>query len=200
MAKCYLYDIVNPRPSTIHDDHWHQLYSRMRESDWYQPKGQRKGFVNLIRRRDVIGGFFAHEGTKRAFQYDDNKEQLEPPPFYSFEHLFFALFQDTSQLLLQSRNIYDYVDLRLPLMRSSLLHLLTELLRWVGVYVLGDCLDIESAGTLARPSLAVTTRGEKYSSDQGSVAFSGRGVQHCGCDHNPNAPLGSGPRRRAFGT
>ncbi len=146
MAKCYLHDIVDPDSSTITDAHWEQVFSIMRESSWYQPKGKRMGFVSLTRRNSMIGGYFANEGRKKGVQYDDNKEQLEPPPFYSFEHLFFILFEDTGQLLLQSRNIYDYIDLSLPDMRSNFLNLLTELLRSVNIYIAGKTIGLKSAG------------------------------------------------------
>ena len=118
----------------------------MVESGWFESKGQRIGFVNAYRQNDVIVAYFANEGRKRGVQYNDEKEQVEPDPFYSFEHIFIALFEDTSQLLIQNRYIYDYIDLGLPIMRNNLLHLLTDLFRRVGVYIVGDGIKIESAG------------------------------------------------------
>jgi len=118
----------------------------MRESRWHGDKGKRVGFVNLVRQNGMFGGYFANEGTKRGVQYNDNKEQVEPPPFHSFEHLFFVLFEDTAQLLLQSRYIYDYTDLSLPVMRDSFLLLLTDLFRLVGIHVAGNTIGLKSAG------------------------------------------------------
>ena len=147
MAKCYLYDIVDPAPTVFTEAHWLRLFHKMSESGWYGVKGRRIGLVNIIRRNGLIGGYFANEGTKRGVQYTEDKEQVEPPPFYSFEHLFFVLFEDTAQLLLQSRNIYDYVDLSLPDMRDNFRRLLADLFRLVGIYVSGDAIGIKSAGT-----------------------------------------------------
>lgn len=146
MPKTYLYDIVDPDPHQINAQNWEALFRIMRESTWYQHPGERMGFVSISRRDRMIGGYFANESRKKVIQYDENKEQVEPRPSYSFEHLFFALFEDTAQLLLQSRNIYDYVDLSLPVMRRNFLNLLGKILRLANVYVVGETMSIESAG------------------------------------------------------
>jgi len=146
MAKCYLYDIADPAPTAFTETHWIQLFREMRKSGWYGIKGKRMGFVNVIHRNGQIGGYFANEGKKKGVQYDENKEQVDPPPFYSFEHLFFVLFEDTAQLLLQSRNIYDYIDLGLPVMRDNFLRLLADLFRLLGIHVAGDAINLKSAG------------------------------------------------------
>lgn len=145
MAKCYLYDIVDPAPEALAEEVWTQLVHRMRSSEWFGTEGKRSGFINVIRHRGMIGGYFANEGTRTGVQYDDNKEQIEPEPFYSFEHLFFVLFEDRAQLLLQSRNIYGYRDLSLPEMRNSFLDLLADLFRLLNVYVVGDTVTLERA-------------------------------------------------------
>lgn len=144
-VKCYLHDIVDPEPTAFTETRWTQLFHKMRESRWHGDKGKRVGFVNPVRQNGMFGGYFANEGTKRGVQYNDNKEQVEPPPFHSFEHLFFVLFEDTAQLLLQSRYIYDYTDLRLPVMRASFLFLLTDLFRLVGIHVAGNTIGLKSA-------------------------------------------------------
>jgi hypothetical protein len=147
MAKCYLYDIVDPVPAALTEAHWTQLAHRMSESGWHNAKGNRIGLVNVVRQNGLIGGYFANEGRKRGVQYTEDKEQVDPPPFFSFEHLFFVLFEDTAQLLLQSRNIYDYIDLELPIMRENLRHMLADMFRLVNVYVSRESIEIRSAGT-----------------------------------------------------
>ncbi len=148
MAKTYLYDTINVVSSAIDEDNWEKLFDNMSKSGWYGTEGQRKGFMHVVRDRGIIAGYFANEGRKKAILYDNNKEQLDPPLYYSFEHLFFAIFEDTAQILLQSRNIYDYADLGLPEIRNNLKQLLTDLFRLSGIYVVGNVLQLESAGII----------------------------------------------------
>jgi len=119
----------------------------MNESGWTGDAGKRYGYVETSVRQEVLAGFFAHEGHKTAIQYDDQK-QLEDRATESFEHLFFAIFTDTSQLLLQHRNIYGYDDLSLPEMRSKLLESLGFYLQKVGIAVNNSHVEIVKAGIL----------------------------------------------------
>lgn len=144
-AKCKLYDIVEPRPNTVTAAKWLDVYERMSHSGWFGELGQRYGFVYVVTRQDLIGGYFAHEGQKTGIQYDEQK-QPEPASAETFEHLFFAIFTDTAQLLLQHRNIYGYTDLGLPVMRERLLRLLGQFLVEEQVRVKGETVRIEPAG------------------------------------------------------
>ena len=101
------------------------------------------GIVKSIYYANMIGGYFANEGRKRAVWYNDNKEEIEPSPFYSFEHLFFVIFLDTAQILIQSRYVYDFVDLSLPEIRNNLVYHLTDLFRLSGISVPGKSLILE---------------------------------------------------------
>jgi hypothetical protein len=146
MTRCRLVDIVDPDESLITSEHWDALFDAMRESSWYQHPGRRMGFINLARGPAAFAGYFANEGEIDLTQYDDNKRPIEAPPSFSFEHLFFALFTDTAQLLLQSRRISGYVDLSLTAVRTNFLGMLTDLFRSVGVYVVSPIVQIDSAG------------------------------------------------------
>ena len=147
MAKFYLYDIVNVDATVVEQSKWDNLYERMQVDEWGVANGRRIGVVRSLYTSNTIAGYFANEGRKRAVWYDDNKEEIEPTPFYSFEHLFFVLFLDTAQILIQSRNIYDFVDLGLPVMRRNLLLHLTDLFRYANIYVTGRGLVLEEAGS-----------------------------------------------------
>jgi hypothetical protein len=144
-AKCYLYDLVVPEPETIRAETWNRTWAQMEESKWVGERGRRVGFVSVIQHVGLIAGFFANEGQKRGIQYNDDKQPINAATF-SFEHLFFLVFTDTSQILLQHRNIYGYDDLNLPVMRENFLRSLADLLRMSGVSVVGDRAKIEPAG------------------------------------------------------
>lgn len=148
-AQCHLYDITHPEPSALTTEIWSQVRTEMERTGWIGEPGSRIGFVSTIEYRGLIAGYFANEGRKRGFQYDENKQPIETPQ-YSFEHLFFAIFSDTSQILLQSRNIYGYEksgDQKLGMteMRQNFLHLLTVFLRAVGVGIGSTNIQISSA-------------------------------------------------------
>jgi hypothetical protein len=145
-ARCYLYDIVEPRPATIKSDHWLGIERLMDESGWAGELGRRFGVVDVARHDVIIAGLFANEGPKRGVQYDENKQPIEAEKLNSFEHLFFTIFTDTAQLLLQQRNVYGYVDLSLPVLRQNLLLLLADYFRLAGVRVTTEGVKIEPAG------------------------------------------------------
>jgi hypothetical protein len=145
-ARCYLYDIVEPRLTTIRSDHWLEMQRLMDKSRWAGQPGHRFGVVEVVRHDILIAGLFANEGLKRGVQYDEDKQPIEAEKLESFEHLFFTIFTDTAQLLLQQRNIYGYVDLSLPDLRQNLLLLLADYFRFAGVRVATEGLKIEPAG------------------------------------------------------
>lgn len=158
VAKFYLYDIVDPDPDSITHDHWQSLARLMTSSRWSRRPGQRIGFVNTVRSSRAIGGYFANEGQKKGVQYNENKEPTTSEPYYSFEHLFFVLFEDTAQLLLQTIRVFGYSDLDMGQMRDNFLHLLADTIRQTGNYVFGESVKIEPAGA-------------RYSQDQLYAAF-----------------------------
>jgi hypothetical protein len=127
-------------------DRWLKIERLMEESGWTGESGQRFGVVDITRHDVLLAGLFANEGLKGGVQYDENKQPIEPEKLHSFEHLFFTFFTDTSQLLLQQRNIYGYIDLSLPQMRDNLLLLLADYFRLAGVRVATDAIKTESAG------------------------------------------------------
>ncbi len=145
-AKCYLYDIVHPDPQAMQPTIWQAARQEMEKAGWIGESGKRIGFVSTIEHNKVIAGYFANEGQKRGFQYDNDKQPIDEPQF-SFEHLFFAIFIDTSQLLLQSRNIYGYADLGMGDMRRNFLNLTAEFLRLSGVNIARNGIQIASSGT-----------------------------------------------------
>ena len=118
----------------------------MTSSQWFGNLGQRMGLVHIIRLNGVIGGYFAHEGQKKGIQYDDQKNPTPTSPYYSFEHLFFVLFEDTSQVLLQSIRVYGYIDLSMSKMRDNFLQLLTDFMKLSGIHVAGKQISLEPAG------------------------------------------------------
>jgi hypothetical protein len=146
MANCYFYDIIEPSPENLGSDVWLNVHQLMERPSWFGKYGSRYGFVSTLIHGNILAGFFANEGRKRGIQYTDDKKPLDPDAFYSFEHLFFAIFVDTSQLVLQQRNIYGYVNLGMGEMRDNFLELLATLLRFAGVGVVGTRVKIESAG------------------------------------------------------
>ena len=146
MATFYLSDMINPDLTMIKADKWDQLYELMVTSDWFGDFGSRIGFVHVAKLEGVIGGYFAHEGPKKGVQYDDKKNPKPMTPYYSFEHLYFVLFKDTSQLLLQNIRVYGYVDLSMGKMRDSFVQLLTDLMRMTGIYVYENKISLEPAG------------------------------------------------------
>lgn len=133
-TKCHLYDIIDPEPDAVRPEVWQQIQQQMNQSKWFGEQGKRTGFVSVIQSGVLVAGFFAQEGQKRGIQYTDDKIPVDAPLF-SFEHLFFAIFMDTAQLLLQHKNIYGYDDLSLPGMRTAFLELLANLLRLSDVRV-----------------------------------------------------------------
>lgn len=144
--KCYLYDIVQPEPASVSPESWLEVRHQMEQADWIGEPGKRIGFVSTMQYGGLIAGYFANEGQKRGFQYDENKLPVENPQF-SFEHLFFAIFIDTSQLILQTRNIYGYDDLGMGEMRQNFLNLTADFLRLVGINVVSKTgLKIVSSG------------------------------------------------------
>ncbi len=144
-SKCRLHDIIDPDPSHIPSSKWIDISEQMETSGWFGELGQRYGFVSTLARPESISGFFAHEGKKSGIQYDEDKQPTDTST-ESFEHLFFAIFTDTSQLLLQHKNVYGYDDLGLPVMRNAFLDSLTILFRMVGVSVASKRVQIEPAG------------------------------------------------------
>ena len=147
MAKFHLNDITNIDGMAIEPQKWDAVFDEMLSKGWAGRQGQRVGILKPLNHRGMIAGYFAQEGRKKVIQYDDNKEEIEPGPSYSFEHLYFMLFSDTAQILIQSRNFYDYVDLSLSVVRTNLLLHLTDLFRLAGIYVAGRSgIDIEDAG------------------------------------------------------
>ena len=108
MANCYIYDIIEPNPFYVSIEDWRQVLERMQEPRWAGEQGERIGFVETLEYNGLIAGYFANEGYKRGIHYSDDKQPIASPDFTSFEHLFFAIFMDTSQLVLQHRNIYGY--------------------------------------------------------------------------------------------
>lgn len=109
-------------------------------------KGKRFGFVSAYIYEQLIGGIFANEGERSGTQYNENKLPIKTDAFYSFEHLAFVIFTDTSQILLQHRNIYGYKDLGLPEMRANFLLALGTYLSLINVYVPKRVVKIEPAG------------------------------------------------------
>jgi hypothetical protein len=146
MAKFYLHDITNIEPDSIDQEKFENIYNKMQGIGWAKAGNQRIGIVKSTKYKNMIGGYFANEGQKRAIWYNDEKEEIEPKPYFSFEHLFFVVFFDTMQILIQSRNIYDYSDLTLSLIRNNLLFHLRDIFRISGVFVPGRNIEIEDAG------------------------------------------------------
>lgn len=146
MANCYLYDIIEPNPFNLRIETWRQVLKTMQEPRWASEHGERIGFVETLEYHGLIAGYFANEGLKRGIQYSDDKRPVAIDNFTSFEHLFFAIFVDTSQLVLQHRNIYGYKNLGLQVIRENFLMLLAIFLRLAGVMVVGERVKIASAG------------------------------------------------------
>ena len=145
-VTCHLYDIVEPNASSLGNETWNMVLTELERSQWFGKFGQRYGAVNTVYRGQLLVGFFAHEGQKLGVQYDENKKPVTQSSI-TFEHLFFAIFSDTSQLLLQHRNIYGYDDLGFPIMRTHFLEMLGTLLQQANVFVKRGKVRIESAGT-----------------------------------------------------
>lgn len=146
-ASAHLYDIVDPDPQSVSLDSWQKILDSMKKSHWFGQLGHRFGFVSTTSYKNMIAGFFAHEGQKQGVEYDEKKTPSEFR-INSFEHLFFVIFTDTSQLLLQHRNIYGFDNLGLPDMRNDLLKALATILRENGIGVVGEGIKVEPANTV----------------------------------------------------
>ena len=146
MSKIILSDIINIDVSKATTEKWQKLFSEMSSSGWYGREDNRVGFINLAQGNGIIAGYFANEGRRKAVLYDNQKEEVQHPPYNSFEHLFFGIFQDTAQVLIQSRRIHDYIDLNLSEMRSNFLDLLKHFFRRCEFYIAGRSIQIEDAG------------------------------------------------------
>lgn len=136
-AKCHLWNIISPTWFNVAPNKWDEIYAQLENSGWYGEEGARFGFVSVIIAGPMVAGYFAHEGTREGVQYDKNKNPVQPENPYFFEHIFFILFLDYGQILLQDKRITDFVDLNYPTMRRQLFNLLGELFRNAGL-VLGQ--------------------------------------------------------------
>jgi len=119
MSTCHLYDITEPNPESLAQDIWINVKELMNRPSWFGEKGGRIGFISTITHKNLLAGLFANEGRKRGIQYTDDKRPIDAEHFYSFEHLFFAIFMDTSQLILQHRNLYGFEKLNMGEMRDN---------------------------------------------------------------------------------
>ena len=146
MANCYLFDIVEPDPESLDVEVWRNVLRLMDGYKWIRERGNRIGFVSTLDYNGLVAGLYANEGRRRGTQYTDDKKPLDVSNFYSFEHLFFAILVDTSQILLQHRNIYGYETLGMPEMRANFLEILAMFLRLSNVGIVGNRVKIESAG------------------------------------------------------
>jgi hypothetical protein len=144
-AHCHLYDIIDPDPSILTESVWGNIQNNMDSPGWFGEIGNRIGFISTMRFENIISGFFANEGKKRVFQYDDHK-LLIGDPVYLFEHLFFAIFIDTSQLLIQHRNIYGYLNLSINTMRVNLLKTIGTFLKLNNIHLSSDSVQISFSG------------------------------------------------------
>lgn len=147
IIKCYLYDIVAPDPDALGEDIWQKVYKTMELSKLMGEKDKRFGIISVIQFENMISGFFIKEGQKQVIQYTDDKEPFVPPNTTSFENLFFIIFSDTSQILLQQKNIYDFTNLGLPVMRNEFLNMVTDFIKYNGVYYSKDQIIIEPASS-----------------------------------------------------
>jgi hypothetical protein len=93
----------------------------------------------------MIGAYFAHEGLKQGIQYDNEKNLMQPPDAFFFEHLFFILFMDHGQLLLQQKKVYKFVDLNLDTMRRKLFTALADIFRAAEIRVPSSQIIVEDA-------------------------------------------------------
>lgn len=144
-AKCYLKNILVPDWTFVLPKHWQAIYETIQEPGWYGKEGSRYGFVSVIREGPMIGAYFAHEGLKQGIQYDDEKNPRKPSNAFFFEHLFFVIFLDHGQLLLQQKNVYEFVDLSLDTMRRQLFKTLANIFRAAGIRVSTPAIQVEDA-------------------------------------------------------
>jgi len=144
-AKCYLRNIIVPDWTYVLPKHWQAIYETIQKPGWYGKEGSRYGFVSVLREGPMIAAYFAHEGLKQGIQYDDEKNPVEPSGAFFFEHLFFVIFLDHGQLLLQQKNVYEFVDLNLDTMRRRLFKILADVFRAAGIRVSTSAIQVEDA-------------------------------------------------------
>lgn len=143
MATLYLYDNLSVDVESATKSNWNLLYQDLRRLDWRTGVGQRQGFVNVIRRNKRIFGYFANEGRKSVLQFDNKQQQLATPShYYSFEHIFFIIFEDTGQIVIQSKRISGYIDLTNRIIRSNFCLQLFKIFQQCEFTVVGNTLEL----------------------------------------------------------
>ena len=145
-AKLYLYDISEPDPNVLSFDKWENIYSQIQDTPLMGERDQRFGFIENIIHKQMIGGFFISEGLKQAKQYNDNKELLGLNLMPSFEQIFYVIFTDTSQVLLQHRNVYGYTNLGIGKIRDNFVVALSLFMQKSGIYITNSEIKLEKAG------------------------------------------------------
>jgi hypothetical protein len=159
-AICYLYDIISPDWDLITPDQIDRLYTWMVSSFWFGPHDNRMGFVNVVRFGAVLGGFFSHEGSRESKQYSDDKTPQERYEA-SFQEVFFAIFMDAGQLVLQSKRVYDYVDLGMEVIRQDFLRVLADGFKLARVRVGSQVLIEEAGGERSQEELLLFFRSNR---------------------------------------
>ena len=89
--SCEVHRIVFPKWSSVSDDRKEAIGEILQNDYFVEEHPDRKGFVSLTKIEDVIAGFYAHEGERQSWQYDD-MNQISIQRNIEFEHIFFALF------------------------------------------------------------------------------------------------------------
>ena len=145
MATLYLYDYLSVDVSSATKQKWNLLYQELRELGWRTPVGNRQGFVNVTRSNRRIYGYFANEGRLKVVLFDNKKKLVTfPSAYYAFEYIFFILFEDTAQIVIQSKRVSDYVDLTYRKIKSNFLLQLFYVFRECGFSVVGKTLALRN--------------------------------------------------------
>ena len=143
MATLYLYDNLSVDIDSATKTKWNSLYQELRKLGWRSGVGHRQGFVNVIRRNKRIYGYYANEGKKSVLQFDNRQRLVKTPShYYSFEHIFFIIFEDTAQIVIQSKRISGYIDLTNRIIRSNFLLQLFKIFKQCGFLVVGNMLEL----------------------------------------------------------
>jgi hypothetical protein len=132
---CEVWEIVFPDWSRIDKEKqesiWHVLNTW---SEFVGSESSRKGFAPQIKRvGDLVAGFYIQEGLRESLQGGDTPESLRHGQQANFEKVFFALILDLGYVVLQSKKLFDYVNLNYTQMRNDFEVILNLVLNRAGI-------------------------------------------------------------------
>ena len=121
-----------------------QLHGLMNEMGIQGERPNRRGFTNITRIDDAIGGLFVVEANIELLDYE-RREGFFTKDDSSLEHVFFVFFVDTGEILVQNKRFQHIAALRMErvidVLKQTLQDLFTKLLGRFTLVSLEDLLE-----------------------------------------------------------